>query len=330
MSANIKNEDSLIENIKSKYILANTIKTNKLNSKLSKSINNVISDKSFIGYNENDYDNVENLCNIDNINLFVKNKSQFCDDIISNNNLIVKKKTIIGATDDTDVEQNNKIYNEKTNLTVCGDSAFYGDSSIYGSECIKNNLTVNNKSYFDSDITLNNSLTLKKEIIENVFIHSNTISPEHYNLLLNNILSSIQNNNINNFSLLKFSHKKNININSGLFSASKKFVLSKKNINAFLLVYIIYSNTKIIAVKPILDTFVIIDSKENIIKISNITPEQTNVVYESENNTDDKSENNTSLFSSTINLLKNNKITNLFKKMTDDDNNDETNDNVNT
>ena len=63
-----------LENVKSKYVLANTIKANKISTKLSKSLNNVVSDKTFIGYDETDYENVEKMCELCDYNLFVKNE----------------------------------------------------------------------------------------------------------------------------------------------------------------------------------------------------------------------------------------------------------------
>lgn len=388
-----KGDASLLENIKSKYVLANTVKTNKLSSKLSKSVNSVTSDKSFIGYSDDDFENVEKMCSLDNVNLFVKNKAQFYDCIICNDNLNVKKQTTIGYDDneletlnnnlmlivkgDTEINGNLTVdqhinsqcinisfekevpYNT-SKLNVNGNSEFVGDNIVYGSEYIKNNLIVNDKATFYNDVFLGNSLTLKKESIGDIIIMNNVISQENYKNLLNNILSSIQNHSHDDTTALKFYSKKNNNMYSGLLSASKKFLLSKKKTTAFILVYAIYYNSKILCVKPVSDTFVLIDSKENIIKISNTPSQQLEVIqskdtiqltnknkeinneinkkinYEINNEinnqvkseitidninnniTEKNTSKNGSIINLAINLLKNNRITNFFRKLSYD------------
>jgi hypothetical protein len=387
-----KNDTSLLETIKSKYVLANTVKTNKLSSKLSKSVNCVTSDKSFIGYNDDDYENVEKMCNLDNINLFVKNKAHFSDCITCDKNLNIKMQTTIGYHEneiDTlnnnttlhikgnteingnlNVNQNinseqcinigfeNEVPANTSKLNVNGNSEFVGDNIIYGSEYVKNNLIVNDKATFYNDVFLGNSVTLKKESINDIIIINNMISMENYKVLLNNILSSIQEHSQDESSALKFYSKKNNNMYSGLLSASKKFLLSKKKTVAFILVYAVYSNSRIICVKPVLDTFIIIDSKENLIKIGNIPFQQLEVIQSKDtiqltkknkeqvkepvkepvkeqvkeiNNDNSSNSNNIveknttqsgSVIGSAINLLKNNKITNFFKKKSDNSDDD--------
>ena len=240
-----------LENVKSKYVLANTIKANKISTKLSKSLNNVVSDKNFIGYDENDYENVEKMCEMNNINLFVKNKSQFFNDVSCEKNVYIKSQNIVGYTDseysglddntnlhvkgnseingnlfvhqninsnkNINVEQCINIGFEKeipdntSKLNVNGNSEFVGDNVVYGSEYIKNNLIVNDKANFYNDIFMSNSISLKKEFINNVIIVDNIISGNNYKLLLSNILTSIQNHDQSESSILKFYSKKNIN-----------------------------------------------------------------------------------------------------------------------
>lgn len=390
------NESQPLENVKSKYVLANTIKANKISSKLSKSVNNVVSDKNFVGFNEDDYQHVEKMCELKNVNLFVKNKSQFFDNISCEKNLHIRGQHIIGYTEgeianlnndtslhikgDTEINGNLFVYqninsdkqinveqsinigfekelpDNTSRLNVNGNSEFVGDNIIYGSEYIKNNLIVNDKANFYNDIFMSNSICLKKENINNISIVDNIISSDNYKILLTNILTSVKNNNQSESSVLKFYSKKNSNIYSGLISASKKFIIfdnkfstsdtnnvQGKKILAFILVYGIYSNSKIISVKPVLDTFVLIDSNENIITIGNIeqsinTNSNSNTLQENKSiqypisdkdfeknnlqtiqstvnpiDKDNKLSGNTSIFSSSIDLLKNNKFVNFMK-----------------
>jgi hypothetical protein len=384
------NESQPLENVKSKYVLANTIKANKISAKLSKSVNNVVSDKNFVGFNEDDYQHVEKMCELNNVNLFVKNKSQFFDNISCEKNLHIRGQHVIGYTEseyanlnndtalhikgDTEINGNLFVYqninsdkqinveqsinigfekelpDNTSRLNVNGNSEFVGDNIIYGSEYIKNNLIVNDKANFYNDIFMSNSICLKKENINNITIIDNIISGDNYKILLNNILTSVKNNNQSESSVLKFYSKKNSNIYSGLISASKKFIISNNNFSAsntdnesgkkilaFILVYGIYSNSKIISVKPVLDTFVLIDSNENIITIGNTNtpPENKPIQYpisdkDSEKNNlqtnqstinaivkDNKLSENTSIFSSSIDLLKNNKFINFTKTNND-------------
>ena len=411
------NDTPPLETIKSKYVLANTIKANKISSKLSKSVNNVVSDKNFVGFNEDDYQHVEKMCELNNVNLFVKHKSQFFDNISCEKNLHIKCQQFIGYTEaeynnlnndttlhikgDTEMNGNlfvyqhincekqinaeqcinigfeNELPDNTSRLNVNGNSEFVGDNIIYGSEYIKNNLIVNDKANFFNDIFMSNSIYLKKEIMNNVSIVDNTISSNNYKVLLNNMLLSIKNHNQSESSVLKFYSKKNSNLYSGLISASKKFIIdnntelstsidandnSDKKILAFILVHGIYSNSKIISVKPVIDTFVLVDSKENIITIGNIAQcfpivkenEQTlNQTLNQITNTDSEYNNsqtkhyeltenitasnnlpennlpeNTSFFTSSVDLLKNNKFVNFIK--TSDTQNSDNSDNSDT
>ena len=173
------------ENFKSKYVIANAIKTNKFSSKLTKTNNNITISKNFIGFDEDDYKTVEKMCDSDNVNLFVKNKSHFFDDINCNKNLNVCMKTNIGFDENECNKLNSLTDNIKLNvkgdsningelsvfqnvnigfnenipentskLNVNGNSEFVGNNVIYGSEYIKNNLIVNNKTTFYNDIFL--------------------------------------------------------------------------------------------------------------------------------------------------------------------------------
>lgn len=214
---NIQNDDTLLDCIKSKYILTNTVKTIKIDSKLTKTINNITGNKSIIGYDDIDYDNIEKLCNQNNTNLFVKNNATF------------------------------------------------------------------------NNISLNNSLFLKNEIINDIYLINYTITSLNYKNLLNNILSSILNSYQEQPSII-FNSTQN-NINSGLLSANKHFIVSDNVISAFILVYIIYSKSKILCLKPVLDTFILIDSSENIIKIGDYYSEINNSDVLNKNNDSSNIEN---------------------------------------
>jgi hypothetical protein len=410
-----KSEENPLEILKSKYVLANTIKSNKTSTKLSKSRNSVVSDKNFVGYNEDDYENVEKMCKMNNVNMFIKNESKLFGNVSCGQNLYVTSGTLLGYKDDELLELNNnknlyvkgdselngnlfvkqninldknihvqqsvnigfenEPFDNTSRLNVNGNSEFVGDNVVYGSQYVKNNLIVNDKANFYNDIFLSNSISLETEHIQNVTITNNTILPEHYKLLLKNILHSAQNYNQAESSVLKFYSKTNNNFYSGLISASKNFIIkniknmennsvfeSDENILAFVLVYAIYSNSKIISVKPVLDTFVLIDSEENTIKIENLnlqinSKSQTNYPNSSEKsaencklNTTQQNENstlystsnsiqnsiqnsisktnskpkienesnscintNSSFFSTSLDILMNNKLVNLLK-----------------
>jgi hypothetical protein len=299
----VSNEISLTPIIKSKYILANTVKTNKINSKLSKSVNNVISHQNFIGYDTTDYDNVQSFCSESNVNLFVKQKSQFADDIYCKKNIIANSQNFIGFSDSELSEVKSNINNnllvkgnslfygnlsthnissksinigfeeispEKSISTfnVNGESTFSGDNIIHGSAYINNNLMVSEQTVFYNDVFMSNSMYLKKEILKNITIDNNYISSNNYKFLLTNILTSIQ-NHTKPSSVFKFFSGKNNNFYSGLISATKQFIIEHSNtqITAFILVYGIYSHSKLLSVKPVLDTFILVDPSEQIIQI---------------------------------------------------------------
>ena len=87
------------------------------------------------------------------------------------------------------------------------------------------------------------------------------------------------------------------------------------------MVYGIYSNSRVISIKPVFDTFSLIDSQERVIKISEVefkeysnNSNNSNIDTHSENTSDLGSNTNKSFFSSSIDLLKNNKFTNFMKK----------------
>jgi hypothetical protein len=229
---------------RSKYIIANTAKTNKINSKLIKNVNNITTNKSFIGYNDSDYNNIEKMCNDDNVNLFVKNNATF------------------------------------------------------------------------NNISLNNELFLKNEIVNDIIIVNLTISPLNYEELLNNILSSISNNTFIypsiNFNSL------NCNIQSGLLSVTKKFVLSNDVITAFILVFIIHSKSKILSVKPVLDTFVLLNSNENIIKVKDIKQTIEPIINnETEESNETEETNETEEFEETNEIKILNKSKNIIENFND-------------
>ena len=53
-----------------------------------------------------------------------------------------------------------------------------------------------------------------------------------------------------------------------IIPVNKKFTYNKIEINSFLLTYFIYYQNKIIEVKPIMDTFVLINNEQSIFKLT--------------------------------------------------------------
>ena len=130
-----------LEYIKSKYVLANTVKATKISSKLLKSVNNVISDKNFVGFNEHDFQHVEKMCELNNINLFVKNQSQFFDNVSCDKNLHIKGQHIIGYTE---IESSN--LNNDTSLHIKGDTEINGNLFVY--QNINSDKQINVEQFF--------------------------------------------------------------------------------------------------------------------------------------------------------------------------------------
>lgn len=347
-------KESTTENIKSRYVLTNVVKSNKLTTKLLKSSNIVASDKTFMGYSENDYENVEKMCKNNDTNLFVKGKSTFSDNVNCQNNISVKTQIIAGykeneiddLNNDTnlhikgDSELNGNLYvyqniksdkninvenslnigfqnnvpDNTSKLNVNGNSEFVGDNIVYGTEYVKNNLIVNDKATFYNDIFLSNSIALKKEQMTNVKINNNIISIDHSQILINKIIESIMTNDTEeNYSALKFYSKKNCNINSGITSISKQFIIDEKKYFSFILAFCVYSNYKILVVKPIIDTFVLLDTNENLINISNnniFTMDKSSLKSEVEIKSKKTSD---TIVDSSLELLKINQIGEIFK-----------------
>ena len=125
-SNNSPNNTKPTEHVKSKYVLANTVKANKISSKLLKSVNNVTSDKNFLGYNEDDFQNVEKMCELPNVNLFVKDKSQFFGDMSCEKNIKTKGQIIAGYT-----EQEYSNLNNDTIMHTKGDMELNGNLFVY-------------------------------------------------------------------------------------------------------------------------------------------------------------------------------------------------------
>jgi hypothetical protein len=251
--------------LKSKYVLTNTIKANKATIKLSKSINNVTSNKHFIGYDENDYFEIEPMCEDSNINLFVKGESQFNNTINSKN---------INATQSVNIGTEENLQSS-FKLNVSGDSNFIGNNTISGTQYIKNNLVVGNKTKFCGEVSLNNSIYLEPETIciqdAQSICTDNSIDYEIQNLMIKNIQQQTQNPNLSNDSTLKFNFvtEHDVSISTGLISISKKFTIKEKQLEYTIcfLSYGVYSNNKIISIKPIIDTITILNDNLKVVNV---------------------------------------------------------------
>jgi hypothetical protein len=203
--------------------------------------------KNFTGFNDSDYKLV-NLLNENNIDSAINNK------------LFVNSSAYIGFNLEDNNIKNNKIFNDNS-LNVSGNSNFLEDITVNKDIYIKEN------SFFNNNIFINNSLILESEDITDLnIIYENTISLINYKKILANILENINSNN-EKYSSINFISNNNDFISQEIASVNKKFIINDKNINCFLLVYILKINNKIITSKPILDTFIILNN-DNIINIS--------------------------------------------------------------
>ena len=175
---------------------------------------------------------------------------------------------------------NNSDEKKKINETIisCSDNnLIQGNCSIYGNLCVENDLMIKSNVFFSDSIYLNNSFNLPSEIInDNNFInYSNlTISNSFYELLLNNVINSIQktfnsklNKNICKYSSIKFYSEKNKFMASSIILINKKFNINKKIVLTSGLFYIVFVKKQTIFIKPISETFIITNQKYKLINV---------------------------------------------------------------
>ncbi len=229
------------------------------NFKILKSDINLNS-KNFVGYDDNDYDIVSSL-NSSNIN------------IATNGSIYIKENLYLGYTEkdiqdkiiiDSKNKDDNKINDSNIKLNVKGDSELNGDLFV------SNNFFVKNNCFFNQDIFINNTLNLQEENISDILVinvESNNITLNTYKFLLSNILNNIKENTNKQVFSLKFVNPKNM-ITQSILSVNKIFIINKNiKLNCCLLVYILYFKNNLIDVKPIMDTFTIIDNNYKLYKI---------------------------------------------------------------
>lgn len=209
-----------------------------------------INNKNFVGFSDSDYNLVNQLNQNDSIDLAVKNNLYIGSSIITSND----KK-----------------------LSIISDSVFNGDITT-------NNIFIKNNAFFNKNIIINNGIILPDEIINlndfNIDYNNKLIDIITYKSFLANIIDNTSNisNNLNNNGLIQFVNTANTSSNNSdkiltqsILSVNKKFLFNIKQndffIDCYLLAYVLKVNNKIITVKPILDTFVILDDNYIIYKI---------------------------------------------------------------
>jgi hypothetical protein len=223
-----------------------------------------LGDKNFIGYGDDDYE-IVSLLNSSNINIasndsvYVKNNVY-----IGFNNQEIKDKININTEQIKQAEQPEQpVQSEQNNLIVKGNSELDGDVIVSGGLFVKNNCFLN------QDIFINNTLNLSDEDISKVDffkINNINISLQSYKYLLSNILENIKIMSGKQICSLKFINQTNFIVQS-ILSVNKKFIYNKNIINCYLLTYVLYNKNIIIDVKPIMDTFSLINDDYKLIKI---------------------------------------------------------------
>jgi len=282
-----------------------SIKTNKIASSFINSENNIVNNKIYVGYKNEDYDMVDYI-NKNDFGISVKTDALF------NSNLVVNKQvffgyehsvteklnndTVLHINGDTEINGDIYVYNdintdksinveksinigfdcelngidEKSKLNVNGDSELVGNVNIYGEITINNNLTVNENANFNKNININNNLILKSETIANLGIIDNCISLQSFKKLLKNILKSVKDKNFTTDSCaINFLYNDKSVLNTSILSVTKKIIIENNiEINCYSLIYAISNKKNIICCKPILDTFFIINSENELIDIN--------------------------------------------------------------
>ena len=304
---------TIFENIKSNISKTKHNICTTLTNNLTETNTIVVENKAFIGFTENDENQIKNLSSNNNNSLNVKNninvlKSICCNDKIyigytdfsnlnNDTNLHVKGDTEINGNlyvyDDIVVNKNlytccnlnvgfndNKDIKNDYILNVNGQSYFNDNLYLTKSILIEENIIVDKESYLNS-IYLNTNITLDKEIFEN--INFENINNENINILtindklliINNIIKSLY--NYPNLKGIIFNNGDNT-FNNGIASVSKKIIINNKKYYTFILInFISHSKIKTI-IKPIIDTFTMFDAEYNEINNSDIINTQNDPV----------------------------------------------------
>jgi len=215
-----------------------------------------INKKNFIGYSDGDYDLV---------NQFHKNSMDFS----SKNNSFFGSSVFIGY-DLTNKDVSKKIFD------ICSsDQKFVNinyETNIHNNLYLNKNFYTKENAFFNKDIFISNCMSLDTEEINgkniiNYDSDNKTISLNTYKKLLSNILGQVKNSFGSKNSAINFiTNQNNSYYTQSIMAVNKKYTSKKDDnfeLNCFLLVYIIKINNKIVSCKPVLDTFIIIDSKDD-------------------------------------------------------------------
>ena len=299
MEKNLSNFENIKANtIKTKHSESITLSTNLLESSTT-----VIEDKAFIGFTEKDKEYIKNFSSNNNNSLFVKKN------INALNSISCGDKIYIGYTDfsnlnadtnlhvkgDSEINGNLYVYNDivvnKNLYACCNLNVGYDDIdnindlyilNVNGQSCFKDNIycaksilvednIVTNKESYLNSIYLNTNIKLDKEIIENINITNQPLSPDDKLSLINNIVNSIHKLDDFTFKGIAFNNGDDT-FNNGMASVSKKIIVNKQKYYIFLLVnFITHPKIKNI-INPIHDSLTIIDSDFNKINYNKLTP----------------------------------------------------------
>ena len=215
--------------------------------------------KNFIGYNDDDLKIVSDFNN-SNISLAVKD------------NVYINNSTYIGYNQNDIIDKINKdIKNDQNDQN---DNTYKldvkGDTNLDGNLIIKDKLFVSGSVFFSKDIFLPNPYILEDEDISLIMmlnITLDSLSFSTYKYLLKNILDKTKNSPKKNISSIKFFNESSL-FTQTIIPINKKFIFNQIEIYTFLLAYCIYFGNKIIEVKPIMDTFVLVNCDKNIFKLT--------------------------------------------------------------
>jgi hypothetical protein len=257
-------------------------------------------DKIYIGYT-----NINELNN--DTNLHVKGDVEFngnlyvYDDIVVDNNLYACKSLNVGFS-------NNLINKDLHALNVNGTSNFKDNLYIDKSILVEENIIVNKDSYLNN-IFLNTNIDLEKEIIENIDIKKTLLNNDKL-IIIKNIVKSLKTKN-NELKGIVFNRGDNT-YNNGIASVSKKIIINNKIYNTFMLINFISHDKIKTIIKPIIETFTIIDENFKIVK-ENF--DQNNQNYKNYNNINNENINTTIDTSSNDEIIINdNTIIEFIKK----------------
>lgn len=213
-----------------------------MKSKKENKLNEVFIDKGYVGFSKED---IPKSSENNNFDLFCKNG------IFAQKNVTIGKKTNNNIKDDIVLSAN-------------------GNIEINGDCYIEKDLFIKSNAFFNNSLLMNNSISLDSENLDKLEYIDLNISIDSYKSLLSNIINTTINNNLNDdVSSIKFYSDKTKFIAPSIVSINKKFKYKDNIIMSFGLFYVIFLKKKILSVKPILDTFTLIDKSYNLIKINN-------------------------------------------------------------